>query len=458
MNHPTPLPLGDSLQESQSPSLPSHSSGSATHIVRKPPPLRIIVPPTEYCPFSTDLTLPITPLSLPTPVASSCFTFNDTQDPASQSVSVTPTSLAGPVLSSCTRETAVTDFASPTSSQFLLMPPTPHLENVETILCVSPVATPHATIQPIPNGSESAKSANLRPWEVSSSTWLTDLGGYTETDYIFRQNLLEMSSTDSDSSPVSTPALSPSAVSPSSLVSSVLATTLARSPASLPLALSPCTMSPPSSLPARLVLKPTGTDTFPSMLDSLQAWRENVTFGSPPPEEEPRSPFSEDAHYSQTGEAIPETAIYADVPPLHPRRVSTRVPHVSRSRTFIKHAKRFGGRVKQLVTRRNINEYHGSMDRGVSFRVVTSQDSENGSVILITAPPPPYDNHSLLHIGPAGQDYVRPRTTSEYSSAVQTSTAEVGSSGMLESDTRRGGNRNTLRRFSFAALSTIKRL
>lgn len=464
--------LSDSLEELHRPS-PSCSGSSATQPAKKPPPLRIIVPPTEYCPFSTDLTLPVTPLSLPTPVSSSCFTFSDRQELANQSVSGPPT--PAPVLPSCSQDTAVPDFASPTSSQFLLMPPTPHLEldaDIETTIRVSPapLATPAATDEPMRSGSNGTKSENPRPWEVSSSTWLSDLGDHTETDRIFRYNLLGITSVDTDSSPASTPALSPSAVSPSSQVPSILAYnlppsgSLARSPASLPPALSPYpyTMSPQSSSPAHLVLKPTGTDTFPSTLGSLQAWRESVTPGIPR-SEQLHSPLSEDTHNSQLGELMPETATnHPSLPSrqLRSHYLSARVPRVSKSQTFIKHAKMFGGRVKQLVTRQSVNKYRGSMDRGISFRVVTSQDSENGSVILITAPPPPYDVRppTLIPRDPTEQEHVRSRTVSEYS-AVQASTVELSTTGMTESGSRQGGsNRNALRRLSLAALSTIKRL
>jgi hypothetical protein len=455
-------PLSDSLEELHRPSC---SRSSATHFAKKPPPLRIVVPPTEYCPFSTDLTLPITPLSLPTPVSSSCFTFSDTQELVNQSLYVPPT--PAPVLSSCSRVTAVVDFASPTSSQFLLMPPTPHLESVDsgTAVCVSPLATPGAANEPMRGGSNGAKPGNLRSWEVSSSTWLGDLGGYTETDRIFRNNLLEIASVDTESSPATTPALSPSAVSPFSQVSSILAcnlpTSLARLPASLPTALSPypCTMSPQSSSPARLVLKPMGTDTFPSTLDSLQAWRERVTPGLPQ-SEEPRSPLTEDVHGPRLEELVPETPTYPSMPSqqLHSHLFSPRVSRVPGSQTFIKHAKMFGGRVKRLVTRQSVNKHRGSMDRGVNFRIVTSQDSENGSVILITAPPPPYDARPLISHNPAGQEPARSRTNSVYSSEIQASTVELATTGMTESDSRQGGsNRNALRRLSFAALSTIKR-
>lgn len=459
---PRASPPGDSLED-----LPPCSGGSATLLPKKPPPLRIIVPPTEYCPFSTDLTLPITPLSLPTPVSSSCFTFSDMQERVTQSVSAPPT--PAPILSSCSRDPAVADFASPTSSLFLLMPPTPRLEDVdiETAIRVSPLATPPATDEPMRKGSNGTKSENPHPWEVSSSTWLSDLGGHTETDRIFRHNLPDIMSVDTDSSPASTPALSPSAVSPSSQLFSVLAynlqTSLTRSPVSLPPAMSPhtCTIDSQPSSPARLVLKPTGTDTFPSTLDSLQAWRASVTPGIPR-SEEPLSPLSEDVHNSRLGEPTPETpTIHPSLPShqLHSHHLS-RVHRVSRSKTFVKHAKMFGGRVKRLVTRQSVNKHRGSMDRGVSFRVVTSQDSENDSVILITAPPPPYDVRppALVPHSPIGQEHARSRTISEYSSAVQASTVELSSTGRTESGSRQGSNhRNTLRRLSLAALSTIKR-
>lgn len=451
-------PLGDSLGESQRPSSPT--------IHRKPPALRIVVPPTEYCPFSTDLTLPITPHSLPTPVSSSCFTFSDAQDLVTNSIPPTP-ALAQ---SSCSRDTAVADLASPTSSQFLLMPPASHVEGADSEIAirVSPLAAHPATDGSMRNESNGSKSGNLRPWEVLSSTWLSDLGGHTETDRIFQHNLLEITLGDTDSSPASTPALSPSAVSPSSHISSALAynlpSSLARSPASLSPGLSPYppTMSP-HSLPARLALKPTGTDTFPSTLDGLEAWRESVAPGTPPSEELP-SPLSEDSvHGSQLEELLAETAMNPSLPShlLQSHHLqSTRIPRASRSRTFIKHAKLLGGRVKQIVKRQSVQKYRGSMDRGVSFRVITSQDSENGSVILITAPPPPYDSGPLTLVPQSHteQEHMRSRTTSAYSSAVQTSTAELATAGITELGSRQGGsNRNALRRLSVAALSTIKK-
>ncbi|KAG6381218.1 hypothetical protein JVT61DRAFT_5621 [Boletus reticuloceps] len=455
---------GDSLEELPRPSSPRCSGGSATQFAKKHPPLRIVVPPTEYCPFSTDLTLPITPLSLPTPVSSSCFTFSEAQERVNQSESVPPT--PAPILPSCPPVTAVVDFASPTSSQFLLMPPTPRLEIVdgETAICVSSLATPGAAEDPMRSGSHGTKSANLRPWDVSSSTWLSDLGGHTETDRIFRHNLLQITSVDTESSPASTPALSPSAVTPSSQASSILAynspTSLARSPALSPPALSqyPCTMSTQSSSPGRLVLKPMGTDTFPSALDGLQAWRERVTPGLPRSEESP-SPPCEDVHGSRSGEVIPETPMHTSFPShhLHSRPSPPRVSRASRSRIFIKQAKMLGGRVKRLVTRQRDNKHRGSMDQGVDFRVVTSQDSENGSVILITAPPPPYDVRPVT--SPTVQAHMRSRTISEYSSAVQSSSVEFANTDITELGSRQGGSsRNALRRLSFAALSTIKRL
>ena len=461
MDLPTPPLGGDSLEESHR---PSFSDSSATRLPKKTPPLRIVVPPTEYCPFSTDLTLPATPLSLPTPVSSSCFTFSDTQGLANQSMSELPT--PAPVLLSCPRVTAVADLASPTSSQFLLMPSTPHLENIdnETAICVSPPSTPGILNESMRSGSHGIKSENLRPWEISSSTWLSDLGGHTETDRIFRNNL-GITIADAESSPASTPALSLSALSPSSQVSSILAhtlpTSLARSPVSLPPAPSP--MSPQSPSLARLVLQPTGTDTFPSTLDSLEAWRECVMPGLPRSEES-RSPLSEDVHSSPLGEPMPmtETANYSSLPSHQPysHPFPPRVSRVSRSRTFIKHAKMFGGRVKRLVARKNVNKQRGSMDQGVNFRVVTSRDSENGSVILITAPPPPYDARpptSTSHTS-TGREHMRSRTISEYSSAVRTSVAEHATTGVTESGSRQdSNNRNALRRLSFAALSTIRR-
>ncbi|KAF9229340.1 hypothetical protein BS17DRAFT_771321 [Gyrodon lividus] len=460
---------GNSLEESSTHFIPSPSR-SATQPARKAPPLRIIVPPTEYCPFSTDLTLPITPLSLPTPVSSSCFTFSDTQELPSQSVSVPPT--PGLVLSStCSYDTAVANFASPTSSQFLLMPPTPHSIDAgnDAEISASPLGTPTITDGPqLLSEPKRAKSGNLRPWEISSSTWLSDLGGNTETDRIFRQNLLDTTSVDTDSSLGSTPGLSP--VSPPSHFPSTLAhnlpMSLARSLVSSPSARSSHTMSPQLSCssPTRLALKPTGTDTFPSTVDSLQAWRQGVTPGVPQVEE-PCSFVAEDALSpaspgARSAELVPEAVIQPSFSPHRHSRPSA--PRISKSRSFVKRAKKFGGRVKQFVTRHSASQYHSGMDRGASFRIVTSQDSENGSVILISAPPPPYDAHPLtpipLHSSEA-QDNLRSRTVSQYSSALPGSTLERSTTGITDSSYRQEGrSRSALRRLSLAAFSTIKRM
>ncbi|KIJ68386.1 hypothetical protein HYDPIDRAFT_24673 [Hydnomerulius pinastri MD-312] len=453
---------------------PPSRSQSAPQRGGKGIPLRIIVPPSEYCPFSTDFTLPITPLSLPTPVSSSCFMFSDSEE---QSASAPPT--PGLILTSSPDDAAVVDFASPTSSQFLLMPPTPHSTDIcnEAAISASPLNTPSAVDGQkvrFPLGeSKDTKFGNPRPWEVTSSTWLSDLGGNTETDRIFRRNLHDTTSVDTDSSPVSTPSLSLSPVSPPSPLPSPLAYTLPMSldsaPVSSPFAPSSLAMSPQLNCnsPTRLALQPTGTATFPSTVDSLQAWREGVMFGvsqaqEPHPftAEDDLSPTSPGVHSAELVEPEPEATVH---PSFSVERRSRRPPlHTSKSQNFITRAKKLGGRMKQFVARHRANKYNGGMDRGVRFRIVTSQDSENGSVILISAPPPPYDARPLTPIPPRSPEereilMARSRTVSEYSSRLPGSTLERATTGVTDSSSRQGGSsRNPLRRLSLAAFTTIK--
>jgi hypothetical protein len=473
MDHQVLLVSSNSLEEPSTHRTPSSPSRSATQPARKAPPLRIIVPPTEYCPFSTDLTLPITPLSLPTPLSSSCFTFSETQEPPSQSVSVPPTP-ALVISSACSHDTAVANFASPTSSQFLLMPPTPHLMDMgnDAAIGASPLGTP-STVADGPKvliGSKGTESGNPRPWELSSSTWLTDLGGHTKTDRIFRQNLPDTTSVHTDSSLGSTPELSLSPLSPPSQFPSTLAChfpmSLTRSPVSSPFLPSLHTISPQFSCssPTRLALKPMGTDTFPSTMDSLQAWREGVSPGVPQVEES-CSVFVDDAQSpaspgARSAELVPEAVVQPSF--SAPRQSRQPAPRISKSRNFMRRAKKFGGRVKQFVVRHSASQYRSGMDSGVNFRIVTSQDSENGSVILISAPSPPYDARSLTPIpthNPEAQDNLRSRTVSQYSSALPGSTLERSTTGVTDSSHRQeGSSRRALHRLSLAAFSTMKRI
>ncbi|KIK94906.1 hypothetical protein PAXRUDRAFT_827517 [Paxillus rubicundulus Ve08.2h10] len=471
VDHQVLLASSNSLEEPSTYRTPSSPARSATQSIRKVPPLRIIVPPTEYCPFSTDLTLPITPLSLAVPLSSSCCTFSDTQEPPSQSVSV-PSTPALVLSSACSDDTAVANFASPTSSQFLLMPPTPHSMGVgnDAAISASPLGTPTVANGPkVLIGPKGTKSGDLRPWELSCSTWLTDLGGHTETDRIFRQNLPDTTSVHTDSSLGSTPELSLSPLSPPSQFPSTLAchfpVSLARSPVSSPILPSLHTMPPQlyCSSPTRLALKPTGTDTFPSTMDSLQAWREGVSPGVLQVEE-PCSVFVEDAQSpappgAQSAEPVPEAVVQPSF--STPRQSRPPAPRISKSRNLMRRAKKFGGRVKQFVVRHSASQYHSGMDSGVNFRIVTSQDSENGSVILISAPPPPYDARPLTPIPTHSpeEDNLRSRTVSQYSSALPGSTLERSTTGATDSSYRQeGSSRRALRRLSLAAFSSMKRI
>ncbi|KAH7883640.1 hypothetical protein F5I97DRAFT_1559039 [Phlebopus sp. FC_14] len=449
-----------------SPSRPvPHPSGNATS-------LRIIVPPSEYCPFTTDLTLPITPLSLPAPLDMSYFTSSPTREPAS----APPT--PGLILSSLSPDdAAVADLASPTSSQFLLMPPTPRSADLEGVESIS---SPRLNMPSVADGSKSrfplgeskdAKAGNPRPWEVTSSTWLSDLGGDTETDRIFRRNLHYTAMVETQSSPISTAALNVSPLLPTSAFPSALALdlppmSLESAPVSSPSAPSSCLMSPQPlcSSPARLALQPTGTATFPSTVDSLQAWREGVVNAMPEAGEQQPSILRSSPGRRSIALPEPQSAIQVSSPTLdHSFPLGRHT--LSKPQNFINRAKKLGGRVKQFVTRRRGNRRNNGMDRDVNLRITTRQDSEDGSVILINAPPPPYNDLPLISLPLRSleeQDLPLGRLSiSEHSPRLPGSILERSTTGGQGTDTssrQEGSSRNALRRLSLAAFSTMKRM
>ncbi|KAH7915814.1 hypothetical protein BJ138DRAFT_1109336 [Hygrophoropsis aurantiaca] len=366
------------------------------HISEKPqpPPLRIIVPPSAYCPFSTDLSDPISPLALPPSFLSLNHGRDTSPDfhsssgshssfvsvPGVVSLSSSPVS-AGPII-----------FASPTSSHCPPMPPTPESSDGDNGAAVT--ASPFSTESksPVPlHDRVTAKEDALKEWEVAGETWLTGLGGDSEADRIFRRNLYDASIL-TDSSPGSTPALSLSPAGsflPTHMPS--LAFSLTSTPTSSSAPISPTASThglPPSS---RLALQPTSTIAFPSSVDRFEQWREDVTGGPIRAEDtgsETVQASSSPIVNSPTtthSSADQEGTIDADETLQIPANLSLATSAL-KSRNLLQRARDFGGRMKRLVSRR-----HSRSNIQVS-RPVTSSANDNESIILIIAPPPPYED------------------------------------------------------------------
>lgn len=407
------------------PLLTTHARSASRRGSEKTSPLRIIVPPSEYCPFSTDLTLPITPLSLPDSLTMSHFTSGEGA-PLSSNLAQ----------SSSSAQPLTVGSVSPPSSQFLLMPLTPHMADVN----------PEATINTSPAGTLSAMSGsnarfsskegndakleNPHSWGVSPPTWLGELGGNTEADRALRCNLRDTLSLNTSSTPGSTPTLS---FSPGSLTSSALYAQTMSAPTSSPCPTSSPVASQILNSPKRLALQATGTDTFPSILDNMETWQEEEALDPSVHIDDPASYVVQSSTRSASPVPQPPEPLETD-PELRPavrssilsqsyQTAPTPTLVAKSTHSFIQRARRFGGRVKELVKRRRGNKYNSGLARQVSFRIIATPESEDGSIIVISAPPPPYENRPSSPVPPCssaedGHLMERERTVSGLSSGL----------------------------------------
>ncbi|KAH7931069.1 hypothetical protein BV22DRAFT_26758 [Leucogyrophana mollusca] len=384
-------------------------SPQATNINNKsqPPPLRILVPPSAYCPFSTDLSIPISPLTL-----HSSFMSDTSPDPpgtGASSASIPPTPGLVSASSSSPISAGPIVFASPTSSHFPPMPPTP--ESADTSDGAAVNLSPLGSSPAEPNlrlpalEADQTKEDALKQWETTGATWLADLGGDNERDRIFRRNLYETCGSTTDSSPGSTPALSLSpAISLSPIQMPSLAFSLSSTPASPSSSqLSPSATSSHVCVSSRLALQPTSTAAFPSSVDNFEHWREDADGRLAQAEgaDSARVPAAitpinspSTTHSSDPNETLDanETLQFPDAPPRLPGFIS---------KNFVQRAREFGERVKRLVVRRSTrSQMH--VGRGGNGNVSCAHDS--GSVILIIAPPPPYEDRSHTPTPPSPED------------------------------------------------------
>ncbi|KAL4064883.1 hypothetical protein V8B97DRAFT_1180986 [Scleroderma yunnanense] len=142
---------------------------------------------------------------------------------------------------------------------------------------------------------------------------------------------------------------------------------------------------------SRLTLRPTGTDAFPSILDSLEAWNEEVqdsnSYIDPQSHlvEPPASPALGASHHIEVAENesdvhAPSTLRAQSPLPIH-------IPQTKPSDGFIQRAKRFGGHIKQLVTRRKGNKRDDGLNGSFTFKNVARREGVGGP-ILIDSPVP----------------------------------------------------------------------
>ncbi|KAG1755225.1 uncharacterized protein EDB91DRAFT_281137 [Suillus paluster] len=338
-------------------------------------PLSIMVPPSAYCPFSTDS------LDLPAPITSYIgkkFMPEFSHEHASCSVPSTPGLDATP--SSSNFSSNPNAMASPTHSHFATMPVTPQAhDNCDN--ATIPIVEPRASMTLM---TDPPKLPDTNLWLSAGSSWLTDFGGNTETDHIFRNTLFgALPSLSAQSSPLTLSITSPASNFPAAFLPN-MSSSFASTPISSPSAPSSlhCISSVYSPTAACLALSPTSTAAFPSSIDSFERWREDVTVQMRGRETMPQTPSADD-----TGSSVEHTERAGQPPGINRRAVN---PRVTKSKTFLQKAKKFGGRFRRFVTRAKRSKWQAAIEADAIFGLNTHTGSDDGSIVVISAHPPPY--------------------------------------------------------------------
>ncbi|KAG1864148.1 hypothetical protein DFJ58DRAFT_724792 [Suillus subalutaceus] len=324
-------------------------------------PTPVFIPPLAYCPFSTDFSLSPLPASyigkkiLPDEHASSSMP------------------------------------STPAISQQCPLPPEAHDNRDIATINTSPSKISHI-IKPQASMTLMTDKPPKLPdnlWVSTGSNWLSDLGGNTETDRIFRNALFgPVPSLNPQSSPLTSSIASPASSFPAALLPS-MSTSLNSTPISSPSAPSSlnCMSSAYSPTTARLALSPTSTPAFPSSIDSFERWREDVTIQTNRRETMPETP----SVYDDTGSSAEHTERTSQPPPgLNQRVVNPHAPSAIKSKTFMQKAKNIGGRVKRFVTRGKRSKWNATIEAD-TFDGTTHTGSDDGSIVVISARPPSYD-------------------------------------------------------------------
>ncbi|KAG2149948.1 hypothetical protein BD769DRAFT_367676 [Suillus cothurnatus] len=363
-------------------------------------PTPVFIPPLAYCPFSTDFSLP----QLPASYIGKKFL---SDEHASSSMPSTPGLDHTPSSSHFSSDPKT--MTSPTPSHFATMPVTPEAHDNRDI------ATINTSPSKIPRIVKSQASMTLmtdKPpklpdnlWVSTGSNWLSDLGGNTETDHIFRNALFgPIPSLSPQSSPLTSSVASPASSFPAALLPS-MSTSLNSTPISSPSAPSSlnCMSSAYSPTTARLALSPTSTPAFPSSIDSFERWREDVTVQTSRRETMPETPSA----YDDTGSSAEHTERTSQPPPgLNQRVVNPHAPPAIKSKTFMQKAKTIGGRVKRFVTRGKRSKWNAAIEAG-AFDVTTRTGSDDGSIVVISASPPSCNTHLSPPISPQSPEQRR---------------------------------------------------
>ncbi|KAG2752378.1 hypothetical protein P692DRAFT_20772760 [Suillus brevipes Sb2] len=359
-------------------------------------PTPVFAPPLAYCPFSTDFSLPPLPTSyigkkiMPDEHSNSSMPSTPGLDhtPSSGHFSSDPNTIT-----------------SPTPSHFATMPVTPETHDNRDIATIntSPSKIPHI-VKPEASMTLIMDKPPKLPdnlWVSAGSNWLSDLGGNTETDRIFRNALFGASP---QSSPLTSSIASPASSFPAALLPG-MSTSLNSTPISSPSAPSSlnCMSSAYSPTTARLALSPTSTPAFPSSIDSFERWREDVTVQTNRRETMPETPSA----YDDTGSSAEHTERTSQPPPgLNQRAVNSPAPPAIKSKTFMQKAKKIGGRVKRFVTRGKRSRWNTAIEAG-AFDLTTHTGSDDGSIVVISARPPSYDTRLSPPISPQSPEQRR---------------------------------------------------
>lgn len=350
---------------------------TSTEGERPPSDLRMIVPPSAYCSFST---VPATPLYTLPALNTSNLAKESSQ--ASGSSAPSPSLDTAPSSSSDSNNMDSPILASHFASTSVT-PDTCDIVTVNTSTSNTSFAIEsRASLMDAPKVPE----ANLRAF--AGSSWLTDLGGNTKTDHVFRNIPGAVPSLSTQSSPVSSlnsSLASPASSFPHALLPSV-SISLTSTPVSSPSASSSlrCTSLVFPENPARLTLLSTSTAAFPFSIDTLERWREDITVQMSTPETVPQTPSVDHA------DSIADRTEHTDfsLPPGSNQREANL--RTTRSKRFLQKVKKIGGRVGRFVLAQR-SKPHGAVEADASSDVNTRPRSNNGSVVVISTSPSPYD-------------------------------------------------------------------
>ncbi|OAX42377.1 hypothetical protein K503DRAFT_362342 [Rhizopogon vinicolor AM-OR11-026] len=307
--------------------------------------------------------------------------------------------------------------ASPTGSHFESIPVTPvardtcDIATISTSTCnTSPTTESRASLTLM---MDAPKVPDANPWASAGSNWLTDLGGNTDTDRVFRDTLSgafpSLSTQSSQVSNLNSGLTSPASSFPHALLPS-MSISLISIPVSSPFASSSlhCTSLAFTATPVRLTLLSTDTVAFPSSIDNaFERWREDVAVQMDGWEIVSQIPFVD--HTGSSADHTERTGVSLPLPGSSQEETN---PHAT-SKLFLQKVKKIGGCVRRFVTRGKRRKPHGAMEPDARVEVHSRPGSNSGSIVMISALPPSCDTRPSRPI-PHTPEHLR-RTMSMFS-------------------------------------------